>query len=210
MIRAATCAGVMLWWLSLSAPVRADEVVPTTSASEPTATAGGETAMREVPPPPAALEARPVLCPVDLELHDGQCMRRGTRYVLGTDWVGVGGGLAIFGAFYLVQVISTAVSTAQGQNDVRTLGYFAPRLAEYERWGYVPLLGPWAKIALAPPHVDDAGATLFVIEGLFELAGVAMAIVSLVTHVEDVWDEPTRPAVRVVPTPGGVAALGWF
>lgn len=210
MIRAATCAGVMFWWLSLSAPARADEALSTAGEAEPAVT-GGEIAMREVPPPPpAAIEPRPVLCPLELELHDGRCMRHGTRYVLGTDWVGVGGGLAIFGAFYLVQVISTAVSTAQGQNDVRTLGYFAPRLAEYERWGYVPLLGPWAKIALAPPHVDDAGATLFVIEGLFELAGVAMAIVSLVTHVEDVWDEPTRPTVRVVPTPGGVAAMGWF
>ncbi len=164
--------------------------------------------MESVPPPPSF--APVAMCELGLELHAGRCMQRGRQFVWGTDWQGVGGGLAIFGAFYVLQIVSTAVSTAQGHNDVRTLLYPAPRLAEYERWGYVPLLGPWAKIALAPPHVDDAGATLFVVEGLFELAGVVMTLVSLFTHEEDTWTEPTTPGVRVVPTARGVSVEGWF
>ena len=108
------------------------------------------------------------------------------------------------GVGYLVQVISTAVSTAQGQHDV-SLGYPAARLADYERWGYVPFLGPWAKLVLAPPHVDAAGATLFVVEGLFQIAGLVATLVSLIVHPVDDWTTEVAGRFRVVPTADGLA-----
>lgn len=93
---------------------------------------------------------------------------------------------------------------------MRLLGYPAERLADYERWGYVPLLGPWAKLVLAPPHVDDAGATLFVIEGLLEFGGLVMAVVSLFVHPEETWSRPTQPGVQVSLTRGGGALVARF
>lgn len=156
-------------------------------------------------PPPAPLPPAPQpVCPLSAEWRLGRCMQRGEHYELGPYLEGIGGGAAIFAAFYVIQVVSTAVSAAQGEHDVG-LTYSAERLAAYRDWGYVPLLGPWAKLVLAPPNVDAGGVTLFAIEGLFELAGVVSMLVSLVVHPAEDWTEVPPETWRVVPSANGIA-----
>lgn len=161
-----------------------------------------------IPAPPEApraeTPAQPV-CPAFAEWRAGHCMRRGEHYELGPYAEGIGGGAAIFAAFYVLQLVSTAVSAAQGEHDVGPM-YSAERLAAYREWGYVPLLGPWAKLVLAPPNVDGGGVTLFAFEGIFELAGVVALLVSLVAHPAEDWTEVPPETWSIVPWGNGIAA----
>ncbi len=181
----------------LAGPVEAQ--APSAPAAPSSSTDGAA-----IPPPPPAAEGTTPLCAADLTLHEGRCMRHGTHYELGPSIEGIGAGVGLFAVGYLVQVISTAVSTAQGQHDVGPT-YPAARLGDYERWGYVPLLGPWAKLVLAPPHVDGGGATLFVLEGLFQIGGIALTLVSLIVHPVDDWSTEAAGRFRVRPTADGLA-----
>jgi hypothetical protein len=57
---------------------------------------------------------------------------------------------------------------------------------------------------LHPPHVDGAGATLFGFEGLFELGGVVLTVISLFTHTVDTYERDGGVAWRIVPTGNGL------
>lgn len=166
----------------------------------------------EPPPaldPAAAAEAYPPTCHGDAEWVPAEgCMRHVDDWEPGPSAEMVGGTLALFGVGYVVQALSTAVSVAQGQHDVG-LAYSAERLGQYERWGYAPLLGPWAKLALAPPHVDSAGALLFACEGLLELGGAVLFLVSLFVHPVNEWRRDPAGPWRITPTARGLT-LEWI
>ena len=142
-----------------------------------------------LPPPPAP---SPETSPAPLEVPrcpsgsswDGTACMRPSTWVWGPVPEYLAGSLILFGATYLVQALSTAVSAAQGEHDVG-LTYAATQLSEYRDWGYLPLVGPWAKLVLAPPHVDDYGAALFAFEGLLELGAVVFFVVSLFGRVDE-------------------------
>lgn len=156
---------------------------------------------QSLPPPPESLAMQP--CPMGAEWHPIHgCSVRSTHWVLGSAPENVLASLAVFGVGYALQVISTAISVSRGREDI------GPRfsqfeLNEYEEWGYAPLVGPWAKLALAPPHVDDSGASIFVAEGLIQLLGTVLFVVSLFTHEEEEWT-PVAGRIRLSATSGGM------
>ena len=142
-------------------------------------------------------------CPVGAEWHPIHgCSVHERRWVLGASPENVLLSLAVLGAGYALQLISTAVSVSRGREDLGPR-YSQAQLSEYESWGYAPLVGPWAKIVLAPPHVDDSGAGLFVTEGLIQLLGTVLLVVSLFTHEEETWT-PVAGRARLAATPGGI------
>lgn len=201
------CRSIVLGVVALvvmRATVASAQDAAASSTADTSVSDATSTSTEAIPPPPPGADGATPLCGPDLSLHEERCMRHGTHYELGPSIEGIGGGVGLFAVGYLVQVISTAVSTAQGQHDVG-LTYSASALADYERWGYVPLLGPWAKLVLAPPHVDGAGATLFVVEGLFQIGGVVALLVSLIVHPVDDWSTDVAGRWRVVPTADGLA-----
>jgi hypothetical protein len=116
----------------------------------------------------------------------------------------IGISLGCFAAVYVVQLISSAVSTAQGEHDIG-LEYSASQLADYRNWAYLPFVGPWAKIGLAPPHVDDEGVLLFAFEGVLELASLAFFVVSLFGHQRDDWTSAQAGSWRITPRATGIS-----
>ncbi len=165
-----------------------------------------------VPPPPstASVAAPHSRCREGAERRpDGRCFRHFDGWEPGPSLEMVVGSLGLFAVGYLVQALSTAVSVAQGEHDVGPT-YSADSLTEYERWGYLPLVGPWAKLALAPPHVDQAGGALFAVEGLLELGGVVVFVISLFVHPVDEWRRETVGRWRVSPRASGLALETFF
>ena len=156
---------------------------------------------QSLPAPPESLAMQP--CPLGAEWHRVHgCSVHSTHWVLGSSAENVLLSLAVFGVGYALQLISTAISVTRGREDIGP-GYSQVQLNEYEEWGYAPLVGAWAKIALAPPHVDDSTASLFVVEGLIQLLGTVLFVVSLFTHEEEEWT-PVAGRIRLSATSEGV------
>ena len=156
---------------------------------------------QSLPAPPESLAMQP--CPTGAQWHlIHGCSVHSTHWVLGSSSENVLASLAALGLGYAFQLISTAISVSRGREEIGP-HYSQVQLNEYEEWGYAPLVGPWAKIALAPPHVDDSVASLFVAEGLIQLLGTVFFMVSLFTHEEEEWT-PVAGRIRLSATSGGM------
>lgn len=163
---------------------------------------------QSIPEPPESLSMQ--RCPVGAEWHPIHgCGVRTTHWVLGPAWENILTSLAVVGVGYVLQLISTAISVSRGRDDVslalsgRGPAYSQRQLNEYEEWGYAPLVGPWAKLALAPPHVDDSGNGVFAVEGVIQLLGTVLFVISLFTHEEEEWT-PVSGRVQLTATSQGM------
>ena len=58
---------------------------------------------------------------------------------------------------------------------------------------------------LQPPHVDDAGGTLFVIEGLIELGAVVWLVLSLFCEFQEESVRDLAGRWRLAPSARGLA-----
>lgn len=154
-----------------------------------------------IPEPPAPVQT----CEEGSMLQGTVCGRYVDRWVWGPVPEHMLGSLVLFAVGYTLQVISTAVSTAQGEHDI-SLAYPASELEAYRNWGYLPVVGPWAKLVLAPPHVDDLGAGLFVFEGLLQLGSIVYFVASLFGQSVSTWEPDSRAgSFRITPRATGLS-----
>lgn len=165
----------------------------------------------DVPPPPdatdegpfPAVSPPPMVCSEGFPTDTG-CTRTTTRWVWGPSLEMIGGSVALFGAAYLVQLLSSAVSVAQGEHDVGP-EYSRESLDEYRDWAYLPLVGPWAKLVLQPPHVDEAGGVVFALEGLIELGAVVCFVLSFFGELREESVRDVAGRWRIAPHARGLS-----